>query len=121
MTRVTTRYWVIAAMLLGVFAARPAQAEQLCDPAYQDCRSILINYIRNENVEIDVAFWFMQDARYQTELLNRWKAGVPIRILVDPRANPVYPPTGDIIAAFASAGIPIRYRRASGILHWKTM
>ena len=29
-------------------------------------------YIKNENVGIDVAFWFMQDARYKTEMLNRW-------------------------------------------------
>jgi phosphatidylserine/phosphatidylglycerophosphate/cardiolipin synthase-like enzyme len=93
----------------------------LCDPAFEDCRAPLLNYIKNETVGIDVAFWFMQDTRYQTAILNRWNAGVPVRILVDPRANPTYVGNAEVIAAFANAGIPIRYRTASGILHWKTM
>ena len=118
------RLWRLAAVLaLGslALAGRLEAAERLCDPAYEDCRSPLINYIRAENVGIDVAFWFMQDARYKTEVLNRWAAGVPVRLLVDPRANPTYPGNSDIIAAFQQAGVPIRYRTASGILHWKAM
>ncbi|HZR23279.1 MAG TPA: BACON domain-containing carbohydrate-binding protein [Vicinamibacterales bacterium] len=77
--------------------------------------------INSETVGLDVAFWFMQDARYEQAILNRWNAGVPVRILVDPRANPTYPGNSDMIAAFQQAGIPIRYRTASGILHWKMM
>ncbi|HZR26266.1 MAG TPA: hypothetical protein VFA59_21905, partial [Vicinamibacterales bacterium] len=76
------------ATLLGT--AVPAAAETLCDPSWQDCRTPLLNLINNETVGIDVAFWFMQDTRYETAILNRWKAGVPVRILVDPRANPTY-------------------------------
>jgi regulation of enolase protein 1 (concanavalin A-like superfamily) len=110
----------IAAVVAGG-ATTARAAERLCDPAYEDCRAPLLNYIKNETVGIDVAFWFMQDTRYQTAIINRWKAGVPVRILVDPRANPTYVGNADVIAAFASAGIPMRYRTASGILHWKTM
>src|ERR1700742_5232440 len=120
----TLRLWRLVVLLaVGSMAigGRLEAAERLCDPAFEDCRSPLINYIRAENTGIDVAFWFMQDARYKTEVLNRWAAGVPVRILVDPRANPTYPGNSDIIAAFQQAGIPIRYRTASGILHWKTM
>lgn len=112
---------VLSAAIVFLTVTATAHAERLCDPSFEDCRTPLLNYIRNENVGIDVAFWFMQDARYQAEILKRWQAGVPVRILVDPRANESYPGNADIIAAFQSAGIPIRYRTASGILHWKTM
>ena len=110
--------------ILAAGAASPARAaESLCDPAFQDCRTPLLNLINNETVGIDVAFWFMQDTRYETALLNRWRAGVPIRIIVDPKANPTYIGNEQILADFAAAGIPMRYRLPTdpGILHWKTM
>ncbi len=114
---------VIGVWLVLAGTTRAAMAETLCDPAYQDCRTPLLNLINNENVGIDVAFWFMQDTRYETALLNRWKAGVPIRVLVDPRANPTYPGNSQVIADLQNAGIPIRYRLPStaGIMHWKMM
>ena len=97
--------------------------EWLCDASYQDCRAPLIRLIQNENVGIDVAFWFMQDARYKTEIISRWQAGVPVRVLVDPLANPSYPGNDQILADLAAAGIPMRMRKstAPGILHWKMM
>jgi len=115
------RRWLI--LLVALAWAAPAAAETLCDPAYQDCRTPLLNLINSETVEIDVAFWFMQDARYESALLSRWKAGVPIRVLVDPRADPTYPGNAQIISDLQNAGIPIRYRLAStvGIMHWKMM
>jgi hypothetical protein len=110
---------VIAALTL-VVAPSAAVAEQLCDPAREDCRSRLIQLIRNETVGIDVAFWFMEDARYSNELVRKAAAGVPIRVLIDTRANATYynEPQVDQLAA---AGIPMRRRVASGILHWKMM
>ncbi|HYM25880.1 MAG TPA: phospholipase D-like domain-containing protein [Vicinamibacterales bacterium] len=114
----------VAAVLVVVAAAAPARgAESLCDPAYQDCRTPLLNLINNETVGIDVAFWFMTDARYEAALLNRWKAGVPIRVIVDPRANPTYDGNAQVLQDLANAGIPMRYRLATdaGILHWKMM
>jgi phosphatidylserine/phosphatidylglycerophosphate/cardiolipin synthase-like enzyme/regulation of enolase protein 1 (concanavalin A-like superfamily) len=120
--------WVAAAILCVWPAARPAAAsESLCDPAYQNCRSTLIDYIRNETVGIDVAFWFMEDSRYSTEIINRWKAGVPVRVIMDQRALPsqggTHPDEVAILQSLVSAGIPIRQRSLSvnGILHWKTM
>jgi phosphatidylserine/phosphatidylglycerophosphate/cardiolipin synthase-like enzyme len=95
--------------------------EDICDPANENCRTTLINLIRNEKVGIDVAFWFMEDARYTTELIARFRAGVPVRVIVDPRANSSYPANADRLAELAAAGIPMRKRTASGILHWKTM
>jgi hypothetical protein len=42
-------------------------------------------------------------------------------MLVDPRANPTYSGNAAMLADFSNAHIPMRYRTASGILHWKVM
>ena len=118
------RCLVVALLVLGSLAAAagPARAQdRLCDPANEDCRAILINYIRNETVRIDVAFWFMEDARYTNELIRKWQAGVPVRVLVDTRANVSYPLNADRLAELQNAGIPMRRRLTNYILHWKMM
>ena len=55
---------------------RPRPRIAGANPGDENCRTILINYINNETVGIDVAFWFMEDSRYTTALINRFKAGV---------------------------------------------
>jgi len=113
---------VVAATAVAVLRPVPARAtETLCDPSAENCRDAVIALINNEKVEIDVAFWFMQDARYESAIVNRFKAGVKVRMLVDPRANPTYSGNATMLSDFANAGIPMRYRTASGILHWKMM
>ena len=109
------------AVLCLLASASPAHAERLCDPAGEDCREILLNLIRAESTGIDVAFWFMEDARYTAELIRRAQAGVPVRVLVDPRANPGHPVNAQLLDQLSAAGIPMRMRTASGILHWKMM
>ncbi|HZN00542.1 MAG TPA: hypothetical protein VFB70_14170, partial [Pyrinomonadaceae bacterium] len=82
---------LFAAGLLGLvlLLATSVQAqERLCDTAFEDCRAPLWQLIDNETVGIDVAFWFMQDTSFSNKLISRHQAGVPARILVDPRANP---------------------------------
>ncbi|CAN5464373.1 hypothetical protein BH23ACI1_BH23ACI1_18460 [soil metagenome] len=124
MSRVCVRFGFVlgvSAALAGAWAA-PAQAQdRLCDPANENCRTVLINLIRAENVGIDVAFWFMEDARYTTELIARFKAGVPVRVLVDTRANDSSQWNADRLKELQDAGIPMRRRTANGILHWKMM
>jgi len=111
-----------AALLLVAASASSARgADVLCDPSVDNCRTQLLALIQNENVEIDVGFWFMQDARYSNAIVQRFKAGVPVRVLVDTRANPTYAGNADVIAQLKSVGIPVRNRTASGILHWKLM
>lgn len=106
---------------LTVLAPCARASESLCDPSYQNCRDPVLALINNETVGIDVGFWFMTDARYEAAIVSRWKAGVPVRLLVDPRANPTYAGNSTMIADFAQAGIPMRNRTAGGILHWKMM
>jgi hypothetical protein len=112
------------AILTAIVASLAAPArggDTLCDPSFANCRSQLIALIQNEHVGIDVGFWFMTDARYSNEIVRRWQAGVPVRVLVDPRANPENYGNEQVIAQLAQAGIPLRKRTASGILHWKMM
>lgn len=109
---------LICAML---WPTRAWAIEDICDPANENCRTTLINLINNEKVGIDVAFWFMEDQRYTTALISRFNAGVPVRVIVDPRANSSYPSNAYRLAELAAAGIPMRKRTASGILHWKAM
>ena len=108
-----------AVFFSGAIAA--SGQDRLCDPGGEDCRAILINYIRNESVAIDVAFWFMEDARYTTELIRKHQAGVPVRVLMDPRANADYPLNASRLSELQNAGIPMRKRMGSYILHWKMM
>jgi hypothetical protein len=100
-------------------APRADAAEHLCDAAFQNCRDELINLIRNEKIRIDVSFWFMEDARYSNELVKRWQAGLPVRVMMDSRANASYPNNAPILNQLKSAGIPMRQKTTGGILHRK--
>lgn len=109
-------------LLATLFLAGAARAQDhLCDPGNEDCRDILIRTIRAEQVGIDVAFWFMEDGWYADELISKWQAGVPVRLIVDSRANSTYTRNGPILDRFRAAGIPMRERFTGGILHWKMM
>lgn len=109
----------IAAAVILLCCASSAAAERLCDPAVEDCRAILLQLIQNEQQGLDVAFWFMEDARYSAAIVQRAAAGVPVRVLVDPRTDSAV--DAQIVAQLAAAGIPMRARTSSGILHWKMM
>jgi len=118
------RLVVATAVVIGTFGsqAKPAQAlDRMCDPANENCRTILLNYIRAELVGIDVGFWFMEDARYSNELIKKWNAGVPVRVLVDTRANASTPANATRLAEMDAAGIPMRHRAAKSLMHWKAM
>ena len=95
--------------------------ERLCDTAFEDCRQPLWQLIDNETQGIDVAFWFMQDSSYATKLITKFQQGVPVRVTVDPRANPTYAGNEDVLNMLKNAGIPMRYKLTDGILHWKMM
>src|SRR4051812_20146990 len=100
---------VVAAPLLAG-APAGAQVEGLCDSAYQNCRTPLLSYINNEQVEIDVGMWFMEDSRYATALINRMHAGVQIRILMDPRASDGHPDHAAVLQQLSNANVPMRQR-----------
>jgi regulation of enolase protein 1 (concanavalin A-like superfamily) len=118
---------LIAVLLAAglALAPRPAAAQMLapqqrmCDPEYQDCRADVLTYIAQETVEIDMGFWMMTDARYSNALVAAWQRGVKIRLLMDPNCVTAHEACGPQNDQLAAAGIPMRNRIASGILHWK--
>jgi len=114
---------VLVLLMIGLLPARARAAESLCDASFQDCRGPLVNLIKNENVGLDVAFWFMEDARLSAEIIKRWQAGVPVRVIIDQRAFATHPVDEQIVQTFVNAGIPIRQRNLANkdILHWKMM
>jgi phospholipase D-like protein len=109
--------------LAGALSVAPhAQAaEHLCDAAFQNRRTELIDLIRNERVRIDASFWFMDDSRYSTELIKRWQAGIPVRVMMDSDANATYPNNVPVLNALKTAGIPMRQKTTEGILHRQFM
>src|SRR5437764_5688333 len=96
-----------AVLLLGSSVGAAAQ-ERLCDTQFEDCRTPIIDLIRTERIGIDVAFWFMEDSRYIPELVNRRNAGVPVRILVDQRANASKRLNEQILNSLRDGGLPMR-------------
>src|SRR5262249_27524594 len=119
---------VAAAVFMAVMArTTPAQAqtlapqERLCDPAFQDCRADLLKYINQETVGIDAGFWLMDDDRYRQALVAAFNRGVQVRILMDPRCTTEHAACQPINDALKAAGLPMRNRAGSGILHWKMM
>src|SRR5215213_2278689 len=120
MSRVKPLQALVFAVLM-LAASRTQAQERLCDPAFEDCRTPLWNLIDAETAGIDVAFWFMQDSSYATKIVNRFKAGVPVRVIVDPRANPTYAGNEAVLDQLKAAGIPMRYKIGDGIVHWKMM
>src|SRR5689334_21134748 len=114
----TRTFQVILALILFTLLSIHAQAQdRLCDTAFEDCRQPLWDLIDHETVGIDVSFWFMQDTSISNKIIARWQAGVPIRILVDPRANPTYAGNEQVLDSFKAAGIAMRYKTGGGILH----
>ena len=119
--------FVITFLVALTLSARPAAAQsalapqqRLCDPAFEDCRADILAYINQETVEIDMGFWMMTDNRYASALVNAWNRGVRIRLLMDPRCAEQHPACVTQQDQLAAAGIPMRKRVTSGILHWKT-
>jgi hypothetical protein len=97
-----THRWLLAPLMAVLLSASAARgADTLCDPSAGSCRTQLLTLIQNEQVGIDVSFWFMQDSRYMTEIVRRWQAGVPVRILMDTRANPSYTGNDQMPGLFA--------------------
>jgi hypothetical protein len=119
-TRGTWAGLVVCLAVVCLAMVSPAAAqERLCDNAFEDCRTPILQMIQSETAGLDVSFWFMTDNRYSQEIIKRWQAGVPVRVLLDLRADANYPANATIRQSLVSAGIPIRHKTTTGINHWK--
>src|SRR5437879_2865024 len=102
-------------------ASSSRAAERLCDTSFEDCRAPLLALINNETVAIDTAFWFSDDPTFANTLIAAKNRGVQVRVLMDTRAEDAHPQNTQILQQLVNAGIPMRERFATGILHWKMM
>ncbi|MDQ3487011.1 MAG: phospholipase D-like domain-containing protein, partial [Acidobacteriota bacterium] len=124
MSQSVSRYIRSATLLLLLLAGTVSSANaqhRLCDPGAEDCREILISYIRAEKVGLDLAFWFMEDSYVAGEVIKRHQAGIPVRVLMDTQANATTPRNIERLAELQAAGISMREKVTGGILHWKMM
>src|SRR5215204_5249724 len=103
----------LSAVFILLILAPPARAQlidTMCDPSYQDCRATLLSYVRKETQSIDIAMWFMEDQELADAIVERFKAGVSVRAIVDSRRNDETPVNATTLAKFADAGIPMRQK-----------
>jgi phosphatidylserine/phosphatidylglycerophosphate/cardiolipin synthase-like enzyme len=86
---------------------------------------LLWNLIDAETVGIVFAFWYVSDSSIVTKIINKHRAGVKVRILVDPKANPTQSANATFLNQFQAAGVPMRFKStpydSGGILHMKMM
>jgi hypothetical protein len=124
------RFIPIAALFVALAVPGSASAqESLCDTQFQDCRAPLYNLIRSERVGIDVAFWYMADLEIANEIVKAFQSGVPVRVLMDQRANSSKPMNETILSTLRNATrsdgtkIPMRekFNTSEDILHFKMM
>jgi mitochondrial cardiolipin hydrolase len=118
--RVVRSFGLVFACILLSFQYSQAQ-ERLCDPSFEDCYTPLVKAIQAETVGIDFAFYGIQLPALADAIISRYRAGVAVRITVEPRANLKFPENQLILDKFQAAGIPMRYKLGDGIVHTKML
>jgi hypothetical protein len=118
--RVVRSFWLVFACILLTSLNSQAQ-ERLCDPSFEDCYTPLLRAVQAETVGIDFAFYWIQLPGLADAIIRKYQAGVPVRIIVEPRASAKFPDNQTILDKFSAAGIPMRYKLGDGIVHAKMM
>ena len=77
-------FWVIVGFCLLTPRSASAQ-ERLCDPSFEDCYSPLLQLINSETVGIDMSFYMIELPDLANAVIARYRAGVPVRLIVEPR------------------------------------
>jgi phosphatidylserine/phosphatidylglycerophosphate/cardiolipin synthase-like enzyme/regulation of enolase protein 1 (concanavalin A-like superfamily) len=116
---------VLLAVFLGLAAAVPASAaDQVYFSAVDNVAARLVERINAETVRIDMSAWYLTDSTVYAALLNRHRAGVPVRLIGDRGSIfEIDQHTKNAFYYLASEGIPIRLRVNPTwypeIAHWK--
>ena len=115
--------------LLGVLfcatvASTAAAADQIYFPAVDNVANILVQKINAETVRVDLSCWYLTEHAISIALINKYKSGVPVRLLGDRGSIfEIDPRTKNEFYWLASQGLPIRLRFNPiwypEIDHWK--
>lgn len=98
--------------------------ERVYFSAVHDIRNALVARINAETVRIDISAWYLTERAISIALVNRFRAGVDVRLIGD-RVSifEIDPLTRAEFYWLASHGVPIRLRYNPGrfpeIVHWK--
>src|ERR1051325_9012441 len=114
------RALALGAFILLTYQSASAQ-ERLCDPSFEDCYTPLLNAVRAENTGIDMAFYWIELPDLADAIIKRFQAGVPVRLIVEPRASVKFPTNQTLLDRFKAAGIPMRFKLGDGIVHSKML
>ena len=119
---------VLGAALAVIFSFVGTQKafsqERIFFPSHENAEAQIVARINAENVRLDIGLWLLNDGAITTAIINRWNAGVPVRVLGD-RAGIFEsdPATRTSFERLANAGVPIRLRYNPTwfpeIMHWK--
>lgn len=110
---------LVAAILLLPSSSRAA--DKFCEAASTDCRAPILTYIRNELIRLDIATEEITDPLIVDAIIAKFRAGVPVRMLIEPRRTADEPANGPALLKLKAAGVPMRYKSVGDILHWKMM
>src|SRR5215218_7042206 len=121
---VRARALLIVAALLFCFARPAAAADDVYFPAVDDVAAKLVQRINAETERIDMSAWYLTDSTVYSALLNRFRAGVKVRLIGDRGSIfEIDQPTKNTFYYLASQGVPIRLRYNPTwypeIDHWK--
>src|SRR5262249_52905365 len=78
---------MVMAAALVAFQTSSANADTICEARVTECRGPLLAYINRELMGIDVGMEEMEDAVIADAIIARFKAHVPVRMIVEPRRN----------------------------------
>ncbi len=97
----------------------PTEVRDLCFSPETDCMNRLIAYARAETRGIDVAIYHLYDSRLSRVLVEKHRAGIPVRVLADRHAYTIKSSHRRELSFLASNGVPVRVNRFRGIIHHK--
>ncbi|HEX7128400.1 MAG TPA: phospholipase D-like domain-containing protein [Thermodesulfobacteriota bacterium] len=95
------------------------ELRELCFSPKTDCMNRLISLARAETQGIDVAIYHLYDSRLTRVLVEKHRAGVPVRVLADRHAYTIKQQHRRELDFLASSGVPVRVNRFRGIIHHK--
>src|SRR5947207_2070334 len=122
--QVRTRLAVAVALAITLCAFRADAADQVYFSSNTNVTNILVQYINQENVRLDISSWYLSEHAISIAVANRFKAGVNVRIIGD--RGSIFeadPHTKAEYYWLANEGVPIRLRFNPTFFpeidHWK--
>jgi hypothetical protein len=114
----------LALALVALAPSSAAAAEKMYFPAVDNVTDVLVNKIRAETVRVDISCWYLTEHSISIALINKYKSGVPVRLLGDRGSMfEIDPRTKLEFYWLANQGLPIRLRYEPTwypeINHWK--